>query len=55
MKEQIKQNLVQNDLELQSALIQGNMVAIRDLMIQRANLKDMLINELETELQDKVA
>ena len=55
MKEQIKQSLVQNNIELQVALEQGNMVAIRDLMIQRANLKDMLINELETQLQDKAA
>jgi hypothetical protein len=51
----IKQSLEQNALELKEALQQGNMQQVRDLMIQRANLKDMLINELETLLQDKAA
>jgi hypothetical protein len=51
----LRESLKQNELDLQDALQRGNMVEIKDLMIQRANLKDMLINELETLLQDKAA
>lgn len=52
---EIKKNMQLNDLALRDALNSGNMVLLKDLMIQRANLKDMLINELEKQIQDKVA
>lgn len=48
--DEIKVNLSLNEISLLDALKKGNTEKITELSIQRANLKDMLIEALELQL-----